>query len=737
LIGCACAAWTQAAPTADEAPWKDEAARATIIRDDWGIAHVHGKTDADAVFGMIYAQCEDDFNRVETNYLTALGRRAEAEGEAAIWQDLRQRLFIDPEELKREYASSPEWLKKLMDAWADGINYYLARHPETKPRVLTHFEPWMALSFTEGSIGGDIESVELKKLQAFYQKAGNEETSEQGKKETTVATWEPRPHVTEPWMEPPPGSSNGIAIAPSNTRDHHALLLINPHTWFFFRSELQMSSDEGLNAYGAVTWGQFFVYQGFNDRVGWMHTSSGVDAVDDYLETIVRDGNKLSYRYGNKTKAFITKQITLQFKTATGLQSRTFSAMYTLHGPVIGQEGDKFVTIQLMNTPIPALEQSYLRTKARSYAEYEKTMELRANSSNNTVYADADGDIAYWQGNFIPKRNPRFDYAKTVDGSDPATNWQGLMTVDETPHLKNPKSGFLFNVNDSPWNGAGADSLRKADYPAYVEEGIESARGIHAMRLLDPDGKPRRDFTPDSLIHEAYDSYMPWFARTVPVLVKAYDALPADAPMKAKLADQMKLLRAWDDRWGADSVETALGIYWGMEILKTQGRQAREAKTPSEEWVATKAAPEDLLKALATASDQLTSTFGNWRTPWGEINRFQRITDDLAPKFTDAGPSIPIPFVPSMWGSLAAFVGRAYPGTKRWYGNYGNSFVAVVEFGDKVRARAVTAGGESGRTDSAHFDDEAGRYAAGDLREVYFYPNQLTGHTQRTYHPGE
>lgn len=745
-IGCACAACAQ--PAAEAARWKDEAARVTIVRDDWGIAHVHGKTDADAVFGMIYAQCEDDFNRVETNYLTALGRRAEAEGEVAIWQDLRERLFIDPEELKGEYASSPEWLKKLMDAWADGLNYYLARHPEAKPKVLTHFEPWMALSFTEGSIGGDIEDVELKRLQAFYEagskdqgsgtgKTGDKGIREQGNETAYATQWEARPHSTETWMEPPSSSSNGIAVAPSNTRDHHALLLINPHTWFFFRSELQMSSDEGLDAYGAVTWGQFFVYQGFNDRVGWMHTSSGVDAVDQYLETVARDGGKLRYRYGSETKAFTTKQITLQYKTDTGMQSRTFTAMYTLHGPVIGREGDKFVTIQLMNTPIPALEQSYLRTKAHNYAEYKKTMELRANSSNNTVYADADGAIAYWQGNFIPRRDPRFDYAKTVDGSDPATNWQGLMTVDEMPHLKNPKSGFLFNVNDSPWNGAGADSLRKADYPAYVEQGIESARGIHAMRLLDPGGKPRSDFTLESLMHEAYDSYMPWFARTVPVLVQAFDALPSDAPMKAKLADPMKLLRAWDDRWGAGSVETALGIYWGMEVLKTQGWLAREAKTPSEEWVATRVAPDDLLKALAVATDQLTATFGTWRTAWGEINRFQRITDDLAAKFTDAGPSIPIPFVPSMWGSLAAFVGRAYPGTKRWYGNYGNSFVAVVEFGDKVRARAVTAGGESGRTDSAHFDDEAGRYAGGDLREVYFYPEQLKGHTQRTYRPGE
>ncbi len=729
ILGAGLAAEGQAA-SEDLTRWKAEAARVTIVRDDWGIAHVHGGSDADAVFGMIYAQCEDDFNRVEMNYLTALGRSAEAEGEGALGQDLRQRLFLDPAELQRDYAASPDWLKRLMNAWADGINFYLATHPETKPKVLTQFLPWMALSFTEGSIGGDIERVDLKKLRAFY----DPQASNTG---SVNRAGRPLSSRQSEWFEPEPGGSNGFAIAPGNTVDHHSLLLINPHTSFFFRSELQMVSDEGLNAYGAVTWGQFFIYQGFNDRAGWMHTSSNVDAVDEYLEKVVHDGNKLSYVYGGQMRPFTIRPITLHYKTSQGLASRTFTAMYTLHGPVIGQDGDRWVTVQLMNTPVPALEQSYLRTKARNYAEYRKTMELRANSSNNTIFADADGDIAYWHGDFIPIRNPQFDYTKPVDGSDPATNWQGLMTVNQVPHLLNPKSGYLFNVNDSPWNGAGTSSLRKADYPAYVEQGIETARGLHAMRVLAPNGIPRRDFTPDGLMHAAYDSFLPWFARTVPVLTAAYDALPADAPLKPRLADQIAVLRAWDDRWAADSVATSVAVYWGTEMIRIVGRPAHDALAPSEEWVATRTPADVLLTALAKASDKLAADFGTWRTPWGKINRFQRLNGDIVQPFNDGDASIPVPFTSSLWGSLASFGARQYPGTKRWYGTAGNSFVAVVEFGDKVRARGVTAGGESGHPESKHFDDEAERYASGDLREIYFYPEQLKGHTERTYHPGE
>ena len=726
--GCGLAA-AQAATAADQARWKAEAARVTIVRDDWGIAHVHGTSDADAVFGMIYAQCEDDFNRVEINYLTELGRMAEVEGEGAIWQDLRQRLFLDPEELKREYRASPEWLKHLMDAWADGINFYLAQHPETKPKVLTAFEPWMALSFTEGSIGGDIERVNLKQLESFYEPHGVHAAGDGAMSRIEQANEEPA------WLEPEPTGSNGFAIGPGNTIGHHALLLINPHTSFFFRSELQMASDTGLDAYGAVTWGQFFIYQGFNDRAGWMHTSSNVDAVDEYLEKTVQDGESLSYVYGGTRRPFVTKKITLQYKTAQGLASRTFSGMYTLHGPVIRKDGDKFVTIQLMNLPVGALEQSFLRTKARSYAAFKKTIELRANSSNNTIFVDADGDIAYWHGNFIPLRDPRFDYTKPVDGSDPATNWKGLMTVDQLPHLLNPGSGYLFNVNDSPWNGSGASSLRKAAYPAYVEQGIETARGLHAMRVLAPNGSPRRDFSLDGLMHAAYDSYLPWFARTMPALVAAYDALPAEAPLKAQLAEQIALLRAWDYRWGADSVATSVAVYWGTELMKTAGPAAHEALVPSEDWVAARVPADRLLTALETSSDKLAADFGTWRTPWGRVNRFQRLTGEIVQPFNDAAPSIPVPFTSSLWGSLASFGARQYPGTKQWYGTSGNSFVAVVEFGDRVRARAVTAGGESGSPDSKHFNDEAERYAAGNLRDVYYYPEQLKGHTVRTYHP--
>jgi acyl-homoserine-lactone acylase len=687
------------------ARWERQAQGITITRDDWGIAHVRGHTDADAVFGMAYAQAEDDFNRVETNYLNAMGRLAEVEGEGEVWRDLRMKLFIHPDTIRARYAASPAWLRTLATAWADGLNYYLHTHPQVKPRLLTRFEPWMALTFTEGSIGGDIAGISLQGLEAFYSKQSP--TASSGSDALDALDKEPR-------------GSNGIAIAPQNTATGRALLLINPHTSFFFRSELQMTSDEGLNAYGAVTWGQFFIYQGFNDRVGWMHTTSTADVVDEYAETIARKGDRYVYRYGGEERPVVEERVTVPYRTASGATARKeFTVYRTHHGPVVREANGKWVSVSLMNRPIEALSQSYLRTKARDFDAFRKVMEFHANTSNNTLYADADGNIAYFHPQFVPKRDDRFDWTRPVDGSDPATEWRGVHAVDETPHLKNPPNGWVYNTNNWPYSAAGPNSPKREAFPKYMDAVGENARGIHAQKVLEG----RKDFTLDRLLGAAFDSWMPTFAQAIPTLVQAWDALPDSDPLKARLAEQVALLRGWDYRWSASSVPTSLAMFWGEEL------GARRVSS---------AAPADKLRALAAASDRLAADFGTWRTPWGEINRFQRLTGDIVQPFTDAGPSIPVPFTSGTWGSLASFGARRYPGTKKWYGTSGNSFVAVVEFGkDSVRARAVSAGGESGDPKSRHFGDQATRYASGNLRPVYFYPGQLQGHTERAYHPGQ
>lgn len=740
-------------PQDEVSRWEEQAEKVTITRDDWGIPHIYGPTDADAVFGMIYAQAEDDFNRVETNFINAMGRLAEAEGESEIYRDLRMKLFIDPADLQEMYDDSPRWLRSLMDAWADGLNYYLHTHPEVTPRVITRFEPWMALSFSEGSIGGDIERVNIGRLEDFY--GGNPLALIQERREAADAGRSfqlesgPSPliaanlrtpetsildeiFVSDEAFHAEPEGSNGFAIAPSKSATGEALLFINPHTSFFFREELHMRSDEGLDAYGAVTWGQFFVYQGFNEDAGWMHTSSGVDNIDEYLETVYERDGQLVYLFGDEERVVEQEEITVPYATDGGMAERVFTVYYTHNGPVVRALDGQWVSVALMNSPVSALMQSYGRTKARNLEDYRANMEMHTNSSNNTVYADSEGNIAYWHSNFIPRRDPAFDYTAPVDGSNPATTWNGVLSIEETPNVFNPPNGWLQNTNNWPFSAAGENSPDPEDYPVYVQRSGENARGINALRVLSREDS----FTLESLTKAAFDPYLSAFAEMIPMLVEAWDGAPNSA-RKRRMAEPVSTLRAWQFEWGVDSVPTTLAVYYGEASRANLNRGAAETGLPMAQFLTTAQGREVMLDGFEEALDLLQQDFGRWDVSWGEVNRFQRLTGDIRQPFSDDEASIAVGFTSSRWGSLASFGARTYPGTVKRYGTSGNSFVAAVAFGDSVRAMAVTAGGLNSDPASPHFNDQAQRYADGNLREVYYYPSQLEGHTERVYHPGQ
>lgn len=694
----------------DVARWQERAARVEILRDRWGIAHIYGETDADTVFGTLYAQAEDDFNRVETNYINAMGRLAEAEGAGEIYRDLRMRLFIRQPEMEELYESSPDWLKQLMDAFADGLNYYLYTHPEVTPRVFNRFEPWMALTFTEGSIGGDIERVNIARLRDFY-----------GPGDTIAMT-------DDLVVDMEPRGSNGFSIAPANTANGNALFLINPHTSFFFRSELHMVSEEGLNAYGAVTWGQFFIYQGFNENTGWMHTSSRADAIDEYLETIVERDDGYYYVYGDEERKLQGSEIEIDYRDGDDLNTREFTVYHSHHGPIIREQDGRWVAISLMEEPVRALTQSYLRTKSRNYMEFNASMELLTNSSNNTVYADSDGNIAYYHGNFIPRRDPSFDWNAPLDGSDPATDWQGLHPLDELITVLNPPNGWIQNTNNTPFSAAGEYSPRAEDYPAYMANNPENPRGIHAVRVLEN----KTDFTLDSLIEAAYDSLLTAFEPLIPSLLAAAEEAPAD-----DLGEQLALLADWDYRFDVDSVETTLAVYWAQALMDSVSDEAGAAGINIYDYMAANASAAQNLDALREASAELESDWGSWQAPWGEVNRYQRINGDIVQQFNDEEESWPVGFASGRWGALASFGSRKYPGTRRMYGTSGNSFVAAVEFGNPLRAKAITVGGLQNDPALPHFDDQAEMYASGEFRDVLFYRDDIEANLERSYRPGE
>ena len=694
----------------------ERAQKVTIIRDDFGVPHIYAKTDADAVFGLLYAQAEDDFNRIERNYVWATGRLAEVEGEQAIFSDLRARLFMTVDEAKAAYASAPDWLKALCDAFADGLNYYLQTHPDVEPVLLTRFEPWMPMFFSEGSIGGDIEGIPLDGIKAFY-----------GENRSLESLPE-RPSQTD--LHEEPSGSNGFAIAGELTRSGDAMLLINPHTSFYFRGEVHVVSEEGLNAYGAVTWGQFFVYQGFNENTGWMHTSTHVDFVDEFVEDVTRSNGKLSYRYGDEQRPVRISGVTLKYKDGETMSERSFPMYHTHHGPVTHMLDGKWVATKINWDPVNALQQSFIRTKQSGHDGFRRMMDIRTNSSNNTVYADSDGNIAYYHGNFVPRRDTQFDYSKPVDGSNPATDWQGLHPVDEIITVLNPENGWLQNCNSTPFTVAAQFSPKREDYPLYMAPDAESFRGIHAVNVL----TGQSDLTIDKLIEIAYDPYLPGFEQLIPGLITAFDEA---GEAFAELAPAIDALRGWDLTVSADSVAMSLAHFYATRYRAEGANPLKLAGMHQINYFGTDSPHDERLQIFAATVAGLTADFGQWDTPWGEINRFQRLTGDIEHPFNDDAPSLPIAMASGRWGALASFGARSYPGTKRIYGSSGNSFVAVVEFGDRVKARSLLAGGQSGDPGSAHFDDQAQRYAERDFKDVAYYKEDVERRAEKTYHPGE
>lgn len=711
----ACKAETQPKHPFAELTLAEKAERVTIIRDDFGVPHIYGETDADAVFGLLYAQCEDDFNRVEQNYIWATGRLAEVEGEEALYSDLRAKLFMTEEEAKANYEKSADWLKQLCDAFADGINYYLETHPEVKPKLLTHFEPWMPMYFSEGSIGGDIERISTQRIKAFYESGMEIPESEEFKMKK------------EKEMEEPQGS-NGIAISGKLTKSGNTLLLINPHTSFYFRGEVHVVSEEGLNAYGAVTWGQFFVYQGFNEKTGWMHTSGDTDVVDEFKETIVKLDDKILYQYGEELRPVETSEIKLKYKDGDTIKEKTFPAYHTHHGPVTYLEDGQWTATALMWEPVKALEQSFVRTKKEGYKGFREMMDIRTNSSNNTVYADAEGNIAYFHGNFVPKRDTSFNYSEPVDGSNPKTDWQGLHPQSENIQLLNPENGWLQNCNSTPFTSAMEFSPKKGDYPNYMSVDQENFRGVHAIGLL----KDKKDFTLDGLIELAHDPYLPAFEVLIPGLINAYNRYDDKNP---KLWEAIELLEAWDYKTSKESVAMTLAHFYGSRYY--QEGDYPEGLNAMERVAFWGGERHEQLKIFENTIDQLNEDFGTWNIPWGEVNRYQRLNGDIRQNFDDAKPSIPIGFASGTWGALAAYGARySSEGAKKLYGTRGNSFVAAVEFGEKVRAKSILAGGQSGNPNSPHFDDQIQMYADVKWKDVPYYKEDVLKRAKETYRPG-
>ncbi|MEP6803316.1 MAG: penicillin acylase family protein, partial [Flavobacterium sp.] len=579
---------------------------------------------------------------------------------------------------------------------------------------------WFPLLWTDGSIGAistaDLSTGELK---AFY--SGNTDKVAYVEREKNVQT-----------------GSNGFAFSPSKTADGNAILYINPHTTFYFRPEVQITSEEGLNVYGAVTWGQFFIYQGFNENCGWMHTSSNVDVADMYAEKITYKNGKLFYEFDKKLLPVIEKEITINYTENGKLIPKKFKTYFTNNGPIMAKRDGKWISLKSNNRSMTSLIQSWVRTKSTSFDDYKKAMDLKANTSNNTVYADNKGNIAYWHGNFIPIRDKTLNWSKVIDGSISSTQWKGLHEVNETVHIYNPVNGWLQNCNSTPYSVAGENSPKRENYLPYMAPDGENFRGINAVRIFSKGNK----YTLDKVIADGYDTKLSIFEILIPSLVDSFEKniKPTD-PEYAALIEPISILKKWDYYAKENSVATSLAVEWAYKldpiILKAYIDEGELDQVENTRKFAKNATAKQLIPQLQEVIKDLNSKWGTWKVAWGEINRFQRSSGDIDLKYDDSQLSLPIAFGPGSWGSLPSFKSNYQNGSKKRYGYNGNSFVCAVEFGPKIKAKSLLAGGNSGDSNSQHFKDQAEMYQKGQFKDVLFYKEDVIKNAEKTYHPGE
>jgi acyl-homoserine-lactone acylase len=564
----------------------------------------------------------------------------------------------------------------------------------------------MPLLFPEGSIGGNKSAISIERLKAFY----SGQPSPTGSRIRDDAEYSK--------------GSNGWAIGASRTESKNPILLINPHTSFYFRSEVHAKSDEGLNVYGAVTWGQFFVYQGFNEFCGWMHTTSQADATDEYAEKIVKDEKKISYEYDGKLLPVSLKPIVIRYKTSEGIKSKEFTGYKTHHGPVVGEENGRWITFKMLDDPMSAIKQSYMRTKSRGLDDFQKWMELKTNTSNGTTFVDNKKNIAYWHGNFVPRRDSNFDWSKPVDGSTTATEWKGLHDTKDLVQIVNPSNGWIQNCNSTPFTGAGENSPKRQNFPNYMAPDAETGRAINAVRLLSKESK----FTLDKVIASAYDTYLSSFETLLPPLFEAFER-SNDEKTKAIVAEPIMKLKTWDKRSSVTSIETTLAINW-VSMLR------RGTRFSNEELIS-KTTPEQKLSEFANTIVMMKDAFGTWKVKWGDVNRYQRLTGEVKGTYDDSKPSIPVGLASGAFGSLPSYASQQFPGTNKRYGTVGNSFVCVVEFGPKVSAKSIVTGGQSSDPNSKHFTDQAEGFLTGKFKDVFFYDEDILKNIELKYHPGE
>jgi acyl-homoserine-lactone acylase len=707
-------------PAAWSAAEESEAVRlargVTIYRDAYGVPHIHGQSDEHVVFAYAYAQAEDNFWQIEDTYILSLGRYSEVHGRQGLNSDLLNRAFEVVPQSQAAFARIEPEMQSICSAFALGLNYYLAKHPETRPRLIRHFEPWHMLAY-----GRQI----LLELCFRYTRLSH--------------NFLPRSHDLI-WTA---GGSNGWAIAPSRTQSGHAMLLVNPHLpWFGFSQmhEAHLRSDEGWSFSGATMFGNCMPTMGHNEYLGWTFTVNEPDVADVWRETFDDPAHPLRYRTADGYREAKEWTETIKIQSGKTYKDHVVKLRKTQHGPVVLREDDEHYLAAriagLDNTLM--LRQQLELVKAKNFAQFKKGMSLQQFPIMNVIYADQAGNIYYLYNGLVPKRDPQFNWSLPVDGADPRTEWKAMLAIDELPQLFNPPDGYVQNCNSSPFTTCDSGNCDRAKYPPYMAEDQDDdkRRAKISRQLL----REMKSVTFEQLQQTAFDTTVYWAQDRWPEYRRRFEALQeSDAELAARVEPYWQHLSHWDCRITADSTQATLCEAWYEELYGTD----YPAETLHPRYVHE---PQLEFQALVKVAEKLRAQHGDWRVPWATLFRIQRrpnMVDLVDLAFDDKLPSLPSLGAPGPLGVV--FTQYSSPSIKipffltlnKRYGLVGASYIAVYEFGPKVRGASALNFGQSGDPKSPHFFDQAHLLSERKLKPELFEWSDVLAGAKLVYHPGE
>lgn len=717
----------------------------TIVRDKWGVPHIYAKTDAEAAYGLAWANAEDDFKSMQETLLAVRKKLSEVKGKDGAKMDVMAHLIGLDDAVDNAYdtAFSPQF-KKVLDAYVTAVNAYAEKHPEEI--LLKKLFPVTARDVVKGYVFvftfmTHVHFSFIKILNGLIEPspAANDETAQKGRRgeenrpgiaglimnnfrsDNFFSLWGER---TRDFKLNFPEGSNAIAVNGAKTANGETFLAINSHqplegpfAWY----EAHLNSEEGLNILGGTFPGGACIIHGANENLGWAHTLNFPD-VSDVFKLKMHPDEKNKYLFDGKWETLRERKIKMKVKVGVLKIPVTKTFYWSDYGTTIRSKNGNYYSVRFpANMEIRAAEQWYRMNKARDFSDFSDALKMQGAPGANVIYADKEGNIFYLDNGLLPYRDPGYNWEKILPGDTSATLWeQKFYPVDSLPQYKNPGCGYLFNTNNTCFNATCTRDNISCDKinptMGYLRE--DNNRSLRLQYLFSQYEK----ISYEDLKKIKYDvGFMnPLYSF---LFANIEELLHLDETNYPDLAESIRFIKNWDytatvDNKPASLITIAIG-YLAAKMFE-QGRIPAVHKNFLDEQL--------FAGALRYAQNHLKKNFGTIDVPLGQVQRHVRGN----PQKYSSAKNLPVAGAPDV---LAAAYTEPYK-NGQFKMRVGESYIEMVRFtAHGVELETVNAYGASSKPSSPHYTDQMEMFVNRQLKPMTLDKEKIFKEAEKIYCP--